>query len=195
MNHTFDQKTKYQKFSHYLLPITINPLKYGKVIERLDNKYIIQLNTSNILVIKTVNNDNFIRFFRKGNLILEFVDSKVTEIMFTRTIQDQKFTFENNKLITTEILGLLKTIKIYDNVTLLNYSEAEALNITPFKYNMKNIINKKAELFILFELFLVFSIFIICFVIFPEVDSVNTSLAVFSKGNIIKLRRTRSRNI
>jgi hypothetical protein len=136
MNHTFDQKTKFQKFSHYLLPITINPLKYGKLIERLDNKYIIQLNTSNILVIKTVNNDNFIRFFRKGNLILEFVDSKVTEIMFTRTIQDQRFTFENNKLITTEILGLQKTIKIYDNVTLLNYSEADALNlnknITPF---------------------------------------------------------------
>ena len=37
-------KMKYQNYSHYKLPITINPLEYGKLIEQIDNKYIIQLN-------------------------------------------------------------------------------------------------------------------------------------------------------
>jgi hypothetical protein len=36
--------------------------------------------------------------------MIEFKDSKVTENIFTRVIFDQKFTFENNKLITSEIL-------------------------------------------------------------------------------------------
>lgn len=55
--------TKFKNYSHYKLPITINPLDYGKLIEQFGNKYIIQLNTSNILIIKQVKNDNFITLF------------------------------------------------------------------------------------------------------------------------------------
>jgi hypothetical protein len=102
--HNFDTQIKYQKYSHYLLPIAIDPLKYGKLIEQFENKYIIQLNTSNILVIKKINNDNFIKFFRKGDLMIEFTDSIINENIFTRIILDQKFTFEKNKLITSETL-------------------------------------------------------------------------------------------
>lgn len=105
LTNTFDSKIKYQKYSHYLLPIAIEPLNYGKLIEQFGNKYIIQLNTSNILVIKVVDNNNFIKFYRKGDLMIDFIDSKLTDKMFTRTIFDRKFTFENNKLITTEILS------------------------------------------------------------------------------------------
>jgi|SRR5580658_5679905 hypothetical protein len=126
----FDSKIKYQKYSHYLLPIAFEPLKYGKLIEQFDNKYIIQLNTSNILVIKVVDNNNFIRLFRKGDLVLEFTDSKVNETIFTRTISDQRFTFENNKLITTEILGVHDAIKIYEDITPLNYSITNSKTFT-----------------------------------------------------------------
>jgi hypothetical protein len=111
--HNFDAQMKYQKYSHYLLPIAINPLSYGKLIEQFGDKYIIQLNTSNILVIKVSNNENFIRFFRKGDLMIEFTDKKISDIKFTRTISDQRFTFEKNKLISTEILGLGNPIKIF----------------------------------------------------------------------------------
>jgi len=106
ITNNFDPQIKYQKYSHYLLPISIEPLKYGKLIEKIGNKYIIQLTTSNVLVIKVINSDNFIRFFRKGDLMIEFVDSKINEDTFTRIIKDQKFSFKNNKLITTEILGV-----------------------------------------------------------------------------------------
>jgi hypothetical protein len=62
-------KLKYQNYSNYKLPITTNPLKFGKLIEQFDNKYIIQLNTNNIVTIKKINNENCVKFFRKGDLI------------------------------------------------------------------------------------------------------------------------------
>ena len=193
----FDAKIKHQKYSHYLLPIACEPLKYGKLIEQFGNKYIIQLNTSNILVIKVVENDNYIRLFRKGDLVLEFIDSKVNETIFTRTISDQRFTFENNKLITTEILGVHNAIKIYEDITPLNYTDSNITNSKTFTTKILNWFentyiykNKKAELFILFELFLIFLVYITCFVIFPEN---NMALAVFSSKNIIKLRKVASK--
>jgi hypothetical protein len=113
MTHNFDTKLKLQKYSHYLLPIAIVPLKYGKLIEQFGNKYIIQLNTSNVLLINVVNNDNFIKFFRKGELMFEYKDFKKSEYRFVRTILDQRYTFENNKLISTEILSSEASIFIY----------------------------------------------------------------------------------
>lgn len=186
---------KYQNYSHYKLPITINPLEYGKLIEQVGNKYIIQLNTANILILEELDNNNFLKLFRKGELMLTFKDSKISENTFTRTISDQKYTFKNNKLIKTEILSVNGYIEIFNEITPLFYTDTNSIllkqdsnyrewleNTYIFKY-------KKAELFILFELFLIFSIFIICFVIFPEVDNVNISLVAFSKGNITKLRK------
>lgn len=67
---------------------------------------IIQLNTpTNIAVINQIDNENFVKIFRKGELIFEYKEIKVSDIKFIRTIQDQRFTFENNKLISTEILS------------------------------------------------------------------------------------------
>ena len=181
INNNFDSKTKYQKYSHYLLPIAIEPLKYGKLIEQIGNKYIIQLNTSNVLVINVIDNNNFIRFFRKGNLMIEFIDSKVSENIFTRTITDQKFTFEKNKLITTEILSGVDSITIFST-----YEDTNSIALTPFA--IKNSIFLKSYRA---ELVLIFLVFIIFFVIFPEE---NISLAAFSSSNIIKLRRSSKRN-
>lgn len=43
---------KFQNYLHYKLPITINPLEYGKLIEQIDNKYFIQINKMFKLMIK-----------------------------------------------------------------------------------------------------------------------------------------------
>jgi hypothetical protein len=191
--HNFDPKMKYQKYSHYLLPIAINPLDYGKLIENLDNKYIIQLNTSNVLVIKVSDNENFIRFFRRGDLMIEFTDKKISDIKFTRTILDQRFTFEKNKLISTEILSTAGSITIFNSNNTPLYEDTNAItlkkNIIKFLENTEIYKNKQAELFILFELFLIFLVYIIFFVIFPETNE-NIALAAFSAKNIIKLRKT-----
>src|SRR6266478_5451805 len=85
----------FQNYSHYKLPITINPLEYGKLIEQFENKYIVQLNTTNVFVILEKQNENFIKVFKKGELMFEFTDVKISDIKFIRTIQDQRYTFEN----------------------------------------------------------------------------------------------------
>src|SRR6266849_3589101 len=145
---------KYQNYLHFKLPITMNPEDYGKVIEQNNNKYIIQLNTNNIVIIKQINEDNFVKFFRKGELIFEFKDSKLSEKRFIRTILDQRYTFRDGKLISTEIISTVTNILIFKNY--------------------------KAELFILFELFLIFLVYIIFFVIFPE-ESASVTSTAFSK--------------
>jgi len=203
---SFDTKLKYQKYSHYLLPIAINPLNYGTLIEQLDNKYIIQLITTNVLVIKTIDNNNFVRLYRKGELAIEFTDSKVNENIFTRTILDQKFTFENNKLISSEIFIGQKSIKIYENIVKENITplNTNKLNFTTnismdnlIDYIENNKIFKKYsfECFILFEISLIFLVYIIFFVIL-KLPEENMALAVFSgiNKNIIKLKKTKRIN-
>src|SRR5712691_2238675 len=178
---------KYQNYSHYKLPITIDPLKYGKLIEQFGNKYIIQLNTpTNIVVINQINNENFVRIFRKGVHMFEYKEIKISDIRFIRIIRDQKFTFENSKLISTEILSTA------GNISPL-YEDTNSVFITPFKYNIIKVLenteilkNKKAELSLIFLLYL------LCFVIFPESNE-NIALAAFSSKNIIKLRRVDSK--
>lgn len=130
---------KYQNYLHYKLPITINPLEYGKLIEQFGNKYVIQLNTTNVIVIKQIDNENFVKFFRKGELMFEYKEIKISDIKFIRIISEQRFTFENNKLISTEILSTLSSITIYPL-----YEDTNAItlnNITPLKFNIDFIKN------------------------------------------------------
>ena len=179
---------KYQNYSHYKLPITVIPLEYGKLIEQIGQKYIIQLNSTNVLVINERGNENFIKLFRKGEFIFEFKDLKIDDNTFIRTILDQKYTFKNSILISTEIISAHGYIKIYplykDTITPLN-------NLIKYFKNIYD--HKKAELFIIFELFLVFLVYLIFFVLFPE-NEINISLVGISNYNIIKLRKTRSLN-
>jgi hypothetical protein len=85
--------TQYQNYSHYKLPITINPLDYGKLIVQIGNKYIVQINTTNVVIIIQKDNTNFVKLFRKGELMFEYKDIIISEISFTRTISDQRYTF------------------------------------------------------------------------------------------------------
>lgn len=118
---------KYQNYLHYKLPITINPLEFGKLIEQIGNKYIIQLNTSNVVVISQKQNENFVKFFRKGELMFEFKDVRKSDISFIRTISDQRYTFEKNKLISTEILSSSSSVFLYPL-----YEDTNSISINPF---------------------------------------------------------------
>jgi hypothetical protein len=92
-----------QNYKHHKLPISINPLDFGKLIQQNGNEFIIQLNTNNLVIIKQIDNENHIKFYRKGDLVLEFLDTIVSENEFIRTISDTRFTFKNNRLIYTEL--------------------------------------------------------------------------------------------
>jgi hypothetical protein len=94
----------YQNYSHYKLPITMDPLKYGDVIAQFDNNYVIQLTTGNILIIQSNDQDNFIKFYRKGEIIFEYKDHKIDDSTFSRIINNSKFTFVNGILVRSDIL-------------------------------------------------------------------------------------------
>jgi hypothetical protein len=95
----------YLNYSYYKLPITMNPLEYGTLIEQFDNKYIIKLSSTNIVVVQQYENDNYIKFFRNGVFIFEFRDYKIDDSTFYRIIKNNKFVFSNGILIRTEILA------------------------------------------------------------------------------------------
>jgi hypothetical protein len=192
---------KYQNYLHYKLPITSNPLEYGKLIEQIGNKYIITLTTpTNVAVIKKINNENFVKIFRKGELMFEYKEIKISDIKFIRTISDLRFTFENSKLISTEILTLAANITIFTSE--LKYEDSNAIiqkSVTP-----SSIFNKEKLKYYLASglLFLIFIIYFLSYLlvflgifnnIYNFVSGYFTeSMAVMSTGNIIKLRKVRS---
>ena len=134
---------KIQNYANYRLPITTNPLEYGKLIEQIGNIYIIQLNsisiTANVLILQQNDRDNFIKFYRRGELVLEFKDHIIDESSFTRFIGNTKFTFVNGDLVRTEIVVQGRFITIFSNI---NYSDTDAINLktnTPLKFSNSTI--------------------------------------------------------
>lgn len=107
--------TKFQIYSYYKLPITIEPLKYGKLLDQTNNKFIIQLTTKNVAVINHYEKENFVRIFKNGDLVLEFRDKFINENSFIRTLNDTKFLFDNEKLISTQISNVSGSITIFNS--------------------------------------------------------------------------------
>jgi hypothetical protein len=106
----------------------MNPLEFGKLIEQFGNKYIIQLSTTNIVIIKELENENYVKFFRKGDLIFEFKDTKISENTFIRTILDNKFTFKDNRLISTEILVRNSYFMIYKDTNNISLTSSPSIS-------------------------------------------------------------------
>jgi hypothetical protein len=94
---------KYQNYKHYKLPISINPLEYGKLIFKTDNIYIIQITSRTVSVISQYEDFNEVKFFKEGDLAFIYKDHKLDDNTFTRTLNNKKFTFKNNELILIDI--------------------------------------------------------------------------------------------
>lgn len=112
---------KYQNYKHYKLPITINPLDYGKLILKIEelNIFIIQINRTNIALIFEYELFNHIKLFREGDFIFEYNDHKIDELTFVRSLNNKKFTFKNNELstidFTMEVTNLIIFTKTLGN--------------------------------------------------------------------------------
>jgi hypothetical protein len=97
-----------QKLENINLPISINPLDYGLLIDtnRYDEYIKYTLSTKgNIFIIKKFENHNEVEYFKNDILLIKFTDTNLFENKFIRTIDNKKFYFENNKqiLATKEI--------------------------------------------------------------------------------------------
>jgi hypothetical protein len=88
-----------QNLENRNLPISINPLDYGLLIDtnKYDDyiKYTLSAKDS-IFIIKKFENRNEVELFRNNVSILKFVDTNLFENKFIRTIGNKKFYFENN---------------------------------------------------------------------------------------------------
>ena len=110
----------YQNYKHYKLPITMNPLNYGKLILKIDelNLFILQLpKTNNILILNKDGLTNHIKIFKEGEFRFEYKDYKLSNNSFTRTIDSTRFTFKNNVLIQSIVRALIVILIFYS----LNY--------------------------------------------------------------------------
>jgi hypothetical protein len=48
---------KYHNHHDYKLPITMNPLEFGKLIKQINNIYIIQLKNNDLVIIEQIDNN------------------------------------------------------------------------------------------------------------------------------------------
>ena len=201
---------KYQNYNHFKLPITINPLKYGKLIIQIGKLFIIQINKTNITLITEYDNLNHIKLFREGVFVLEYRDHKTSENVFVRTINNNKYTFIDNKLIEKTIVRLifLNTIKniaslipLLNNLVIVLKTKLRKLFTMTFDY-IKNkfhwydliLIPYFSCIFIGLFLIFLYIIYLLLFIIFPESNE-NIALVAFSSKNIIKLRKVNPKNI
>jgi len=108
---------KYQNYLHYKLPITINPLEYGKLIIKIIELklFIIQINRTNIALINQYDELNHVKIFKEGNLIFEYSDHILDNSSFIRVLENKKFTFKNNELaiLSTEKMINSLLVKIF----------------------------------------------------------------------------------
>jgi hypothetical protein len=93
----------YQNLNHHKLPITMNPLKYGRLIDQNDNKYTIQINDTNVAIIIQHEDNNEVSFFKKGILTYKYIDYYINENSFTRDLGNKKFHMINGEVTLTTV--------------------------------------------------------------------------------------------
>jgi uncharacterized protein (UPF0333 family) len=125
----------FQNYRKYRLPITINPLEYGKLIYHNTNIYIMHINIRSLALITKFDTHNQVKLYSNGDLIFEYKDHKIDDNSFVRSIEGNKFTFNNNKLINKIILVLTIIALTYFII-----SEENSLNIAMAALSSKNII-------------------------------------------------------
>ena len=100
----------FQNYKDYKLPISMNPLDFGRLILKNDLEngvvYILQNDKGQAITFSKFKKHNYVEFFKSGISLVKFKDVFISENNFVRTIKNNKFYFENNK----EIL-FLKEIK------------------------------------------------------------------------------------
>jgi hypothetical protein len=113
-NISLNSNLQYQYFHHHKLPITMNPLEYGKLIKQIDKIFWVQINKTNTAIINQFNDYNKVEFFKEGDLIYEYKDHKIDDSTFIRSILNKHYTFKDKKLAVLTIdktVNFLKPLK------------------------------------------------------------------------------------
>jgi len=93
----------FHRYQQHKLPITMDPLKYGKLLDKIGNRYFIQINNKNIAIINHLDGQNEVKFFKSGELTYEYIDKFIDEITFKRILGKKEFIFKNNELLLFKV--------------------------------------------------------------------------------------------
>jgi hypothetical protein len=129
---------KYQNFKHYKLPITMDPLKYGKLILNIEKIFIVQVNKTNVAIINQHKELNSIKLFKEGDLILNYKDIKINDNSFVRHIENNKFIFINNALteFSTRTKTFMNRLNLLFNQIIIRVLTPLILNSTTLLKNI-----------------------------------------------------------
>lgn len=105
--------TQFHLYHHHKLPITLDPLNYGKLLERFGNTYVIQVNPKNIVIITKNEDGNIVKFYKSGELTYIFKDIIQNENIFIRKLGRKEFIFKNNEL---QLLKISKPSKFINPI-------------------------------------------------------------------------------
>jgi hypothetical protein len=100
---------RFQNYKNYNLPISTNPLDYGRIIiqNNLEKgiNYILQNDKGQTINLNKFETHNEVEFFNLGISLVKFEDNILDDNKFLRIIGDKNFYFENNEqiLFTKEI--------------------------------------------------------------------------------------------
>ena len=99
----FIENIEYQDYLNNKIPISCNPLDYGKLTTKdlFDNytQFILHNKEGNLINFKQFNNFNEVTIFNKGEIMLTFKDELISNNKFIRILNNKKYFYENNKEI------------------------------------------------------------------------------------------------
>jgi hypothetical protein len=81
------------------IPLSMNPLDYGRVMFKKDKLLIIQNKLGQTINFETLEEFNQIEIFKNQNLLLSFKDFKLNDSEFIRLIGNKKYHIKNNELV------------------------------------------------------------------------------------------------
>jgi DNA polymerase type B, organellar and viral len=121
----FKENLSLQNYKNNKLPISYNPLDYGKIITEFKyenfTQFVIQTKEGNLINFKQFEKYNDIEIFNRGDIVVSYKDEFILENKFVRTLDNKKFYFENNKEILflkqmkTKFISKLSAIKNFKN--------------------------------------------------------------------------------
>lgn len=94
---------KFQNYKNYKLPISMDPIDYGRLIIQnkinADTNYIIQNENEQTINFSKFDNHNEVEFFKSGISLIKFTDIFINKLQFMRKIDNKTFYFENGNQI------------------------------------------------------------------------------------------------
>jgi hypothetical protein len=127
-------------YYNHKLPIALNAKDYGDIIEENEDKTIVSLNKSIILVIKSniVDKTNNIKYFKNGKLMYEWIDQIKEDGSLIREIGKSTIFWKDNEIVWTKILKKTKPIEKKKTSPTLN-KKFLTMDIETFGVNIDNI--------------------------------------------------------